>query len=103
MMRHVGIESPPKVLAEIGPVRVREDRPFGGGPVQKGQSAMLWRHLCLVRAGLAAGLVTGFLTIGASIATAQTRPSAPADSEPTSVPVAVATETIDLLEGRNAG
>jgi hypothetical protein len=67
---------------------------LGLGPVQKGQSAMLWRHLCLVRAGLAAGLFTGFLTIGASTATAQTR---------TSVPVAVATETVDLLEGRNGG
>jgi hypothetical protein len=76
---------------------------LGFGPVQKGQSAMLWRHLCLVRAGLAAGLVSGFLTVGASIATAQTRPSTPADPEPTSVPVAVATETVDLLEGRNAG
>ncbi len=64
---------------------------------------MLWRHLCLVRSGLAAGLVTGFLTIGASVATAQNFPSAAADSEPTSVPVAVATETIDLLEGQSAG
>jgi len=52
---------------------------------------------------LAAGLVCGFLTIGASIATAQNFPSTSANSEPSSVPVAVATETIDLLEGRNAG
>ena len=47
-------------------------RPFGDGPVQKGFSAMLWRHLCLVRAGLAAGLVSGLTFMGASTATAQT-------------------------------
>ena len=54
--------------------RVRSDRPFGDGPVQKGFCAMLWRHLCLVRAGMAAGLVSGLMFIGASAATAQTKP-----------------------------
>jgi hypothetical protein len=84
-------------------VRDRSVRPCGGGPLQKGQSAMLWRHLCLVRAGLAAGLVSGLMFIGASIATAQTQPKAVADSEPSTVPVGVATETIDLLQGSKTG
>ena len=38
---------------------------------------MLWRHLCLVRAGLAAGLFSGLMFIGASIATAQTKTARP--------------------------
>ena len=67
-MRRVGIESSPTVLAEIGPVRVREDRPSGGGPFQKGSSAMLWRHLGQVRAGLAAGLASGLILFGAPCA-----------------------------------
>ena len=82
-------------------MRVREDRPFGDGPVQKGSSAMLWRHLCLVRAGLAAGLASGIILIGASTATAQT----PAARRSRAVvgPAGLATETVDLLEGRKAG
>ena len=46
---------------------------------------MLWRHLCLVRAGLAAGLVSGLMLIGASTATAQTQPPTAADPEPSPV------------------
>ena len=39
---------------------------------------MLWRHLCLVRAWSAAGLVSGLMILGASSATAQTtRPADP--------------------------
>ena len=64
---------------------------------------MLWRHLCLVRAGLAAGLVSGLLVIGVSTATAQTKPAATADSEPSSAPIAVATETVNLINASKAG
>ena len=65
-------------------MRVREDRPHGGGPFQKGSSAMLWRHLGLVRAGLAAGLASGMILIGAWTARAQT--PAAGDTEPSSAP-----------------
>ncbi len=82
-------------------MRVREDRPFGGGPVQKGSTAMLWRHLCLVRAGLAAGLASSIIMIAGATARAQTPASA--ESEPSSAPAGLATETVDLLDGRNAG
>jgi hypothetical protein len=64
---------------------------------------MLWRHLDLVRAGLAAGLVSGTMFIGASIATAQTKPPAAADTEPSSGPIGVATETVNLLHANKAG
>ena len=64
---------------------------------------MLWRHLCLVRAGLAAGLVSGLMFIGASTATAQTKPAAAADTEPSSGPVGAATETVNLLQASKAG
>jgi hypothetical protein len=61
---------------------------------------MLWRHLCLVRAWSAAGLVTGLLTFGAS-ASAQT--SGPVDPEKSSPPAEVVTETVDLLKASKAG
>jgi len=77
------------------------DRPLGDGPVQKGTSAMLWRHLCLVRARSAAGLVGGIILIGGAIAVAQA--ADPADPEPSSPPVGVATETVDILKARKAG
>jgi hypothetical protein len=64
---------------------------------------MLWRHLYLVRAGLAAGLVSGMMFIGASTATAQTKPPAAADTEPSSGPIGVATATVDLLQASKAG
>ena len=86
-----------------GPERVRLARPFGDGPVQKGISAMLWRHLCLVRAGLAAGLVGGLTLIGASNTTAQTKTPTAADPESSAGPVAVATETVNLLTASKAG
>ena len=62
---------------------------------------MLWRHLCLVRAGLAAGLASGIILIAGETARAQ----APAATEPeaSAAPAAVATEKVDLLDGRNAG
>ena len=64
---------------------------------------MLWRHLYLVRAGLAAGLVSGSMFIGASTATAQTKPPVTADIEPSSGLVGVATETVNLLQASKAG
>ncbi len=64
---------------------------------------MLWRHRCLVRAGLAAGLVSGLMYIGASIATAQTPPKPALDAEPSSAPVGVVTETVDVLGASKAG
>lgn len=62
---------------------------------------MLWRHLCLVRAWSAAGLVSGLLILAASSATAQT--ARPADPESTAPPAAVITETVDLLSADKAG
>jgi len=63
---------------------------------------MLWRHLWLVRAGLAAGLICGLMFIGTSTASGQTgRPAVPG-TEPSSVPGGVATETVDLLEASKA-
>ena len=62
---------------------------------------MLWRHLCLVRAGLAAGLACSFILMGGARASAQT-PSA-TESEPSTAPSGVTTENVDLLDGRNAG
>jgi hypothetical protein len=72
---------------------------------------MLWRHRCLVRAWSAAGLVSGLMFIGASIATAQTQKpeaapvvtAAISDPEPSSAPVDVATETVDLLKASKTG
>jgi hypothetical protein len=63
--------------------------------------AMLWRHLCLVRAWSAAGLVSGLLMFGVSLATAQTSP--PVDPEKSASPAQVATETVELLEANQAG
>lgn len=64
---------------------------------------MFWRHLYLVRAGLAAGLVTGLTFVGASTATAQTMPRATVDTEPSSPPLGVATETVSLIQASKAG
>jgi hypothetical protein len=72
---------------------------------------MLLRHLRLVRAYLAAGLLSGLMFLGLSIATAQTPGPAPAltptsaavDSEPSAAPIAIASETVDLLQARQAG
>ncbi|MGP0068129.1 MAG: hypothetical protein ACLQGP_31595 [Isosphaeraceae bacterium] len=79
------------------------DRPSGIGPVQKGTSAMLWRHLCLARACSAAGLVSATLFLGGSISTAQTPTAVPVRSEPSAPPVEVATETVDLLKASKSG
>jgi hypothetical protein len=62
---------------------------------------MLWRHLGRVRAGLATGLASGIILIGAWTARAQT--PAVGETEPSSAPAGLATETVELLEGRNAG
>jgi len=43
------------------------------------------------------------MLIGASTATAQTQPRDPADSEPSPGPVALATETVNLVTARKAG
>jgi hypothetical protein len=65
---------------------------------------MLWRHLCLVRACSAAGLVLGLMLLGGSAATAQA-PVAPvaARSEPSAPPADIATDTVDLLRAGQAG
>ena len=62
---------------------------------------MLWRHLCLVRAGLAAGLASGIILITGASASGQT-PGKP-ESEASAAPAGLETETVDLLGGRNAG
>lgn len=62
---------------------------------------MLWRHLCLVRAWSAAGLVTGLLTLGTSLAHAQA--TGPVDPERSAPPAEVVTETVDLLKASKAG
>jgi hypothetical protein len=64
---------------------------------------MQWRHIGLVRAGLAAGLFSGLMFIRASTATAQTERPAKPESEPSSAPALVATETVDLLQASKAG
>ena len=72
---------------------------------------MLWRHRCLVRAWSAAGLLSGLMFIGGSIATAQIAdpadapvvPVAVAAAEPSSAPVEVATETVDILKASKTG
>lgn len=66
---------------------------------------MLWRHLCLVRACSAAGLVGGMIMLGGSAATAQA-PSpirAAARTEPSAPPADVATDTVDLLQAGRSG
>ncbi len=75
---------------------------FEAGPVQKGHSAMMRRHLGLVRAFSAAGLMAGMMGMGA-LATAQTPTTRSTAAEPTSRPVDVATETVDLLKASQAG
>lgn len=62
---------------------------------------MLWRHLCLVRAWSAAGLLGGLLCLTAPYAAAQT--SRPADPEKSTLPSDVATESVDLLQGNKTG
>jgi hypothetical protein len=64
---------------------------------------MLWRHLCLVRSGLAAGLVSGVILVAGSLATAADQPGAPRSSEPSAAPIGVATDTLDILRGSEAG
>ena len=70
---------------------------------------MLWRHLCLVRAGSAAGLIGGMIWLGGSAATAQvavpesaTAPSV-ARPEPSAPPADLATGTVDLLAASRSG
>ncbi len=78
-------------------------RPSGVDPVQKGFSAMLWRHLHLVRACSAAGLVGGMMLLGGSVATAQPPTTTPVRAEPSAPPAEVTTDTVDLLEAGKAG
>src|SRR5215831_15061612 len=104
-VRVIGSESTPHVLAETrawgGSGRMQ--RPSRVGPVQKGSSAMLWRHLCLVRAWSAAGLVGGMMLLGGSVATAQGPTPATSRPEPSAPPAEVATATVDLLQAGKAG
>ncbi len=99
----MGIESSLEVLDETRPRGECLGRPFGRGWVQKGYSAMLWRHLCLVRACLASGLVVGLMLIGGSIAAAQTKDTTASAPEPSAPPVEVTTATVDILEAGRAG
>jgi hypothetical protein len=62
---------------------------------------MLWRHLCLVRAWSAAGLLSGLMMLGAQPAAAQT--SRPTDIEKITLPAEIVTETVDLLKASKAG
>src|SRR5262245_36585325 len=66
---------------------------------------MLWRHLCLVRAWSAAGLVGGSLLLGGSAATAQVPAPSPAAGrpEPSAPPADVATDTVELLKAGQSG
>src|SRR5262249_50040589 len=81
----------------------RRQRPSGVAPVQKGSSAMLWRHLYLVRAWSAAGLVGGMMLLGGAVATAQPPAPAPAGAEPSAPPAEVASDTVDLLAAGKSG
>src|SRR5262245_42935121 len=78
-----------------GRVALPRERP---GPERS--YAMLWRHLCLVRAWSAAGLTSGLFLLGAQ-PPAQTSPAE--DGRSTAAPVAVVTETVDLLKASKAG
>ncbi len=63
---------------------------------------MMWRHLGLVRAFSAAGLMAGTIGLGAwTSACAQSAKTGA--GEPSSRPVEVATETVDLLKASQAG
>jgi hypothetical protein len=64
---------------------------------------MMWRHLCLVRAWSAAGLVGGMMLLGGSAASAQPPAPTPVRPEPLAPPAEVATQTVDLLEAGKAG
>jgi hypothetical protein len=79
------------------------DRPSGVGPVQKGSSAMFRRHLFLVRACSAAGLFCALMYLGESIAAAQKPAPAAIAAEPSAPPVAVPSETVDVLQATKAG
>ena len=59
---------------------------------------MLWRHLYLVRAGLAAGLVSGLTLLGRVDRDRPDKTAAPVNSEPSSAPVGVTTETVNLIQ-----
>lgn len=63
---------------------------------------MMRRHLGLVRAFSAAGFMAGIMGIGAGPSVQAQAPEATA-AEPTSRPVEVATETVDLLRASQAG
>jgi hypothetical protein len=64
---------------------------------------MLWRHLYLVRAWSAAGLVGGMMLLGGAVATAQPPAPAPVGAEPSAPPAEVASDTVDLLAAGKSG
>src|SRR5262249_41691257 len=70
---------------------------------QKGSSAMFRRHLFLVRACAAAGLLCALMYLGESIASAQKLAPSAIAAEPSAPPVAVASETVDVLQATKAG
>jgi len=59
---------------------------------------MTWRRLHLVRALAASGLVSSLVILGSPLATAQ-----PVDTDPSTLPSGVETETVDLLKASKAG
>jgi hypothetical protein len=64
---------------------------------------MMRRHLWLARALPAAGLVGGLICIGGALAPAQAQAPTSRNSEPSSPPAAVTTETVDLLAASKTG
>ncbi len=64
---------------------------------------MLWRHLRLVRAWGAAGLVIGSSVLAAPHAAAQLKLEAPSESEITARPAEVDSQTVDILKARKDG
>jgi hypothetical protein len=64
---------------------------------------MQWRHLRLVRAWGAAGLVIGSSLLAASDAAAQLKLEAPSGSEVTARPATIETQTVDILKARKDG
>jgi hypothetical protein len=64
---------------------------------------MTWRHLCLVRAGLAAGLLSGLMFLWVQPATAQSGTQPKTEGEPSAALVDVPTATVDVLAAKKAG